>query len=61
MEHWVYFPRLRDFQLIGERREDFGYLEGSFSFGGEFWVDNVSFKVSCFKPYPVSNNEKCEF
>ena len=61
MEHWVYFPRLQDFQLIGERREDFGYLEGSFSFGSEFGVDNVSFEVSGFKPYLVFNDERCEF
>ena len=61
MEYWVYFPRLWDFQLIGEGRENFGYFEGSFSFGSEHGADNVSFEISSFKPYLVSNDERCEF
>ena len=61
MEHRMYFPRLQDFQLIGERREGFGYLEESFSFGSEFGVDDVSFEVSGLKPYFVSSNKWHEF
>ena len=32
-------------ELVGDQREDFGDCEGSFSFGGKFWVDDGVFYV----------------
>ena len=47
--------------MIGERRENLCNFEGSFSFGGKFGVDNISFEISGLEPYSVSNNERGEF
>ena len=47
--------------MVREGRENLGYLEGSFSFGCKFRVDDVSFEVSGFKPNFVSGYERGEF
>ena len=44
-----------------EGGEDFCDLEGSFSFCGEFWVNDIPFEIFSFKPYFISNDKRCEF
>ena len=48
VERVMNFPRFWEAELIRDGREDFDYREGSFSFGGEFWVCDGSFEISGF-------------
>ena len=40
-------------ELVGDQEENFGDCEGSFSFGGEFWVGNGVLQVLSFQPHLV--------
>ena len=42
------FPCFGEMELIHDGGEDFDNREGSFSFGGEFWVGDGTFEVSGF-------------
>ena len=57
MEDWVDLPCFRQAELIDNWGKDFHDSEGSFSFGGELWVDHRSFEISGFKPDFVSKFE----
>ena len=60
MEDWVDLPCFRQAELIDNWGKDFRDGEGSFSFRGEFRVDDGSFEISGFEPDLVSEFERGE-
>ena len=48
MEHGMDLPCFREMELICDWGEDFDDCEGSFTFGGELWVEDRAFQVSGF-------------